>query len=90
MADQSVLIQSLDEFKRKTKNIFLQGGLSDHWEIYPESIRLGSRPCFDVTIRQRTTEVDKIIPLGEQKLSFLERNPFITNDENCKSKLLIK
>lgn len=86
VAEQSVLIQALDEFKRKTSNTFLKAGLEDYRKINPESIRLGSKPCFEVTIRQRSTEIDKCIPLNKQNLTFLQNNPFIKNNVFGKSK----
>jgi len=82
-------MQALDEFKRKTRNTFLHAGLEDYWKINPESIRLGSRPCFDVTIRQRNTVIDNIVPVDKRTFSFLERNLIETNDNNCKGNLLI-
>ncbi|CAI6375415.1 unnamed protein product [Macrosiphum euphorbiae] len=84
VVDQSILVQALDEFKRKTRNTFLHAGLEDYWKINPESIRLGSRPCFDVTIRQRNTVIDNIVPIDKRTFSFLQRNPIKTNDNNCK------
>lgn len=86
MADQNSLIHALDEFKRKINETFLPAGLADYWKIYPESIRLGSKQCFDVTIRQLTTEIDNVIPLDEQKITFLERHPIISSQKYCKSK----
>lgn len=86
MAEQSVLIQALDEFKRKTSNTFLKAGLEDYKKINPESIRLRSKPCFEVTIRQRNTEIDKFIPLEEHNLTFLQSSPFIRNNAFNKSK----
>lgn len=87
MSDQSGLIHALDEFKRKIDETFLPAGLAEYWKIYPDSIRLGSKQRFDVTIRQLTSEVDNVIPLNEQNISFLQhRNPIITSHKYCKSK----
>ncbi|VVC37898.1 Hypothetical protein CINCED_3A015596 [Cinara cedri] len=86
VAEQGVLVQELDEFKRKMKDTFLKAGLSDYWKINPESIRLGDKPCFEVTIRKRNSETTNIDPTlnGQTLLSFIHRNPFITKNENCK------
>ncbi|KAE9525960.1 hypothetical protein AGLY_014009 [Aphis glycines] len=87
LVDQSILVQALDEFKRKTKDTFLRAGLEKYWTINPETIRLGARPCFDVTICQRNTVIDNLVPLDERKFSFLQRNLIKMNDENCKGNL---
>lgn len=88
VAEQSVLVQTLNEFKRKTTDMFLKSGLSDYWDINPESTRRGSKPCFDVTVRQRKTDAGKVAGLlGEQtSLSFLQRVPFAVQDGNGSSK----
>jgi len=87
--EQSVLVQALDEFKRKARNTFLGAGLDEYWKIHPESIRLGSRPCFEVMIRQRNTEFDQIVPLDNKNFAFLQRNPFITKYDSCKSNYIM-
>lgn len=88
MSDQSELVRALDDFKRKVKYIYQKAGLTDYWQIHPQSIRLGAKPSFEVTIKQCKTDFDDIIKLDEQNLSFLERNIFITNSKsNCKGNL---
>ncbi|XP_025193513.1 uncharacterized protein LOC112593340 [Melanaphis sacchari] len=82
--DQSILVQSLDELKRKTRDAFLHAGLEKYWKINPESIRLGSRPCFDITICQRNTVIDNPVPLDKRSFSSFLRNSILMNDEICK------
>lgn len=88
LCDQSELVQILDDFRRKTKDIYRRAGLEDYWQVHPKSIRLGVKPSFEVTIKQRKSDITNVIQLDEKNLTFLERNLFIPkpNNDNCKSK----
>ncbi|XP_050526781.1 uncharacterized protein LOC126897311 [Daktulosphaira vitifoliae] len=81
ISDQSKLLQSLDEFKHSVKNTFLPAGLEDYWKIYPESLRLGMRSCFDITIQSKERIIEKVTPL--EKMCFIEQNKFIPKGVNC-------
>jgi Uma2 family endonuclease len=88
VSDQSELVRALDDFKRKAKYIFERAGLTDYWQVHPESIRLGVKPYFEVTIKPGKTDIDDVVQLDEQKLTFIERNMFITKSKSdCKGNL---
>lgn len=82
VADQSVLVQALDDFKRETNRTFTEVGLADYWKCHPKSIRRCSPPCFDVMIRRRTKEVECAAPPDEQRWWFLQRSPFNTKSSS--------
>jgi len=75
-------------------------GLDDYWKILPESIKLGAKPCFEITIRRNTVNDDDdndndndgccdnaAGPPDERKMSTLLRrdNPFVARSK-CQSK----